>query len=97
MRTTYNYTHSLCPHLSRCLSHAHTRARTTPPHRRPRLLRGVPASQLAAGNALLDDAEARLKQLELAIKTQQPDFAGVRVSDVLKAVARLEVLQAPGL
>ncbi|KAI8474603.1 MAG: cyclophilin-type peptidyl-prolyl cis-trans isomerase [Monoraphidium minutum] len=64
---------------------------------RQRLLAGVPAAQLAAGNALLDGAEARLKQLELAVKTQQPDYVGVRVADVLKAVSRLEVLQAPGL
>jgi hypothetical protein len=73
----------------------------TPPHDpapgRPRLLAGVPASQAAEGEALLDDTAAKLKQLELAVRTQQPDFAGVRVADVLKAVQRLEVLEAPGL
>jgi hypothetical protein len=47
--------------------------------------------------ALLDDTVAKLKQLELAVRTQQPDFAGVRVADVLKTVQKLEVLEAPGL
>lgn len=64
---------------------------------RPRLLKGVPPEKLPAGDALLTDAEGQLKSLQLAIKTQQPDFVGLRVSDVLKTVSRLEVLQAPGL
>jgi len=68
---------------------------STPP--RPRLLAGVPQAKLAEADTLLTETEARLKQLELAVRTQQPDFAGVRVADVLRQVARLEVLEAPGL
>lgn len=48
---------------------------------------------LFAAQQLLDDLYAKLKQLELAVKTQQPDFAGVRVADCLKRVANLELLQ----
>jgi hypothetical protein len=57
----------------------------------------VPPPDAAAGAALLSDAASKLKQLELAVRTQQPDFAGVRVADVLRVVERLEVLEAPGL
>jgi hypothetical protein len=57
----------------------------------------VPQAQLPEGDALLTQTETKLKQLELAVKTQQPDFAGVRVSEVLKAVQSLELLEAPGL
>ena len=38
----------------------------------------------------------RLQQLELAIKTQQGDLAGLRVSQALRAVADLELLQVRG-
>ena len=38
----------------------------------------------------------RLQQLELAIKTQQGDLAGLRVSQALMAVADLELLQVRG-
>ena len=57
----------------------------------------MPPPSAAAGRALLDEASSRLKQLQLAVRTQQPDFAGVRVAEVLRAVERLEVLEAPGL
>ncbi len=57
----------------------------------------MPQAQLPEGDALLTQTETKLKQLELAVKTQQPDFAGVRVSEVLKAVQSLELLEAPGL
>ena len=36
----------------------------------------------------------RLKQLELGVKTQQPDSVSIRVAKVLAALAQLEVLQA---
>eukprot|EP00879_Flechtneria_rotunda_P020654 GHRR01021733.1.p1 GENE.GHRR01021733.1~~GHRR01021733.1.p1 ORF type:complete len:353 (+),score=128.68 GHRR01021733.1:879-1937(+) len=61
------------------------------------LLAGVPQQELPAAEQLLSDLYAKLKQLELAVKTQQPDFAGVRVADALKGVADLELLEAPGL
>ena len=38
----------------------------------------------------------RLQQLELAIKPQQGDLAGLRVSQALRAVADLELLQVRG-
>jgi len=38
---------------------------------RPSLLSGVPDDQQQSGEALLDDLYAKLKQLELAVKTQQ--------------------------
>eukprot|EP00879_Flechtneria_rotunda_P021511 GHRR01022672.1.p1 GENE.GHRR01022672.1~~GHRR01022672.1.p1 ORF type:complete len:159 (+),score=57.03 GHRR01022672.1:879-1355(+) len=57
------------------------------------LLAGVPQQELPAAEQLLSDLYAKLKQLELAVKTQQPDFAGVRVADALKGVADLELLE----
>ena len=38
-----------------------------------------------------------LKQVELAISTQQSDFVGVRTNSALQLTARLELLQSPGL
>ena len=48
---------------------------------------------MPAAEALLDTLLTKLKQLELAVKTQQADFTGVRVADCLKAVANLELIQ----
>eukprot|EP00197_Chlamydomonas_leiostraca_P002218 CAMPEP_0202859684 /NCGR_PEP_ID=MMETSP1391-20130828/1691_1 /ASSEMBLY_ACC=CAM_ASM_000867 /TAXON_ID=1034604 /ORGANISM="Chlamydomonas leiostraca, Strain SAG 11-49" /LENGTH=376 /DNA_ID=CAMNT_0049538739 /DNA_START=202 /DNA_END=1332 /DNA_ORIENTATION=+ len=64
---------------------------------RARLLDGVPLQQRPDAEAVLDKLYGALKQLQLAIKTQQPDFCGVRVADALKAISQLELLQAPGL
>lgn len=64
---------------------------------RPALLAGVPPAQQPEAEQLLDELFAKLKQLELAVKTQQPDFVGVRIADSLKRIADLELLQAPGL
>lgn len=64
---------------------------------REQLLAGIPAEQQAAGEQLLDAMFAKLKQLELAVKTQQADFVDVRVADALRQVSDLELLQAPGL
>eukprot|EP00195_Chlamydomonas_chlamydogama_P006999 CAMPEP_0202892210 /NCGR_PEP_ID=MMETSP1392-20130828/1989_1 /ASSEMBLY_ACC=CAM_ASM_000868 /TAXON_ID=225041 /ORGANISM="Chlamydomonas chlamydogama, Strain SAG 11-48b" /LENGTH=381 /DNA_ID=CAMNT_0049576099 /DNA_START=237 /DNA_END=1383 /DNA_ORIENTATION=+ len=64
---------------------------------RPKLLAGLQPSQMAQGAELADNLFAKLKQLELAVRTQQPDLAGLRVSEALKRVADLELLQAPGL
>jgi cyclophilin family peptidyl-prolyl cis-trans isomerase len=61
------------------------------------LLEGVPPAALAQANADLDTAYTRLKQLELSIKSQQPDAVSTRVAAVLRSVADLEILQAPGL
>eukprot|EP00877_Chromochloris_zofingiensis_P007222 jgi/Chrzof1/2753/Cz11g28010.t1_CYP37 len=58
---------------------------------------GVPSEKQQVAAQLLDLTYAKLKQLELAVKTQQPDFASVRVADVLKGVSELELLEAPGL
>ena len=57
---------------------------------RPALLAGVPPEQQPAAEALLDELFAKLKQLELAVKTQQPDFVGVRIADSLQRIAELE-------
>ncbi|KAF6262263.1 permease family-domain-containing protein [Scenedesmus sp. NREL 46B-D3] len=64
---------------------------------RPVLLAGVPPGKQQEAEQLLDELYAKLKQLELAVKTQQPDFVGVRIADSLKRIADLELLQAPGL
>ncbi|WIA35054.1 hypothetical protein OEZ86_003543 [Tetradesmus obliquus] len=63
----------------------------------PALLAGVPPGQQPEAEQLLDELFAKLKQLELAVKTQQPDFVGVRIADSLRRIADLELLQAPGL
>jgi hypothetical protein len=57
------------------------------------LLAGVPPSKQPEAEQLLDELYAKLKQLELAVKTQQPDFVGVRIADSLKRIADLELLQ----
>jgi hypothetical protein len=67
------------------------------PARRPVLLAGVPAGKQAEAEQLLDELYAKLKQLELAVKTQQPDFVGVRIADSLKRIADLELLQVGGV
>lgn len=46
---------------------------------------------------LLNSLYTVLKQVELAVSTQQPDFVSVRTNSALQLVARLELLQAPGL
>jgi hypothetical protein len=61
--------------------------------RRPLLLAGVPPNKQQEAEQLLDELYAKLKQLELAVKTQQPDFVGVRIADSLKRIADLELLQ----
>lgn len=61
------------------------------------LLSGMPPASAPTGAALLDAAYASLKKLELAVAAQQPDTVSIRVADVLKSVAELELLQAPGL
>ena len=38
-----------------------------------------------------------LKQVELAVSTQQSDFVGVRTNSSLQLTAQLELLQTPGL
>lgn len=62
----------------------------------------MPSEKQQVAAQLLDLTYAKLKQLELAVKTQQPDFASVRVADVLKGVSELELLEVsycaePGL
>ncbi|KXZ48859.1 hypothetical protein GPECTOR_25g444 [Gonium pectorale] len=64
---------------------------------RDTILAGVPAASRPAAEGLLDTLTASLRKLELAVKTQQPDAVSIRVADALKAVADLELLQAPGL
>jgi hypothetical protein len=59
-------------------------------------LAGVPPGQQREAEQLLDELYAKLKQLELAVKTQQPDFVGVRIADSLKRIADLELLQVGG-
>ncbi|KAG2432024.1 hypothetical protein HYH02_013094 [Chlamydomonas schloesseri] len=61
------------------------------------MLAGLSASTVPAAEPLLDSLSKSLRKLELAVKTQQPDAVALRVSDSLKAVAELELLQAPGL
>lgn len=63
------------------------------------LLSGLPPGSEAAAAApeLLDTAYTSLKKLQLAVASQQPDKVSIRVAEVLKAVAELELLQAPGL
>ncbi|GIM02928.1 hypothetical protein Vretimale_7743 [Volvox reticuliferus] len=64
---------------------------------RDRMLVGVPATSRPGAESLLDSLTASLRKLELAVKTQQPDAVSIRVSDALRTVAELELLQAPGL
>lgn len=64
---------------------------------RKTLLEGVPPAGLDQANADLDNVYTRLRQLELSIKTQQPDRVSIQVADVLKSVADLEIIEAPGL
>ena len=69
------------------------------PERREKLLEGVPNSPsvTAEANTAADNLLKSLQKLELAVKTQQPDLTGLRTSESLKAVSRLELLQAPSL
>jgi hypothetical protein len=57
------------------------------------LLAGVPQEKLPLAEELLDTMYTKLKQLELAVKTQQPDFAGLRTSEILKSIGQMELLQ----
>ncbi|EFJ49061.1 hypothetical protein VOLCADRAFT_104498 [Volvox carteri f. nagariensis] len=61
------------------------------------ILTGVPPAATPAAETLLDSLTTSLRKLELAVKTQQPDAVALRVSDALRTVADLELLQAPGL
>ncbi|GAX77222.1 hypothetical protein CEUSTIGMA_g4668.t1 [Chlamydomonas eustigma] len=79
--------------MSKSLSEAVTLAT----EHRSDLLKDLPSDATTTGSDQLDDLVKRMQQLDLAIKTQQPDLAGLRVSQSLKAVANLELLQAPGL
>lgn len=54
---------------------------------------GVPSSQLPDAEQLLTTLTAKLKQLELAVRTQQPDFASLRTAESLKLIGDLELLQ----
>lgn len=65
--------------------------------KRDELLAGVPPQYGDAATQKLDTLRTQLKQLELAVKTQQPDAVSLRVADVLKSISDYELLQAPGL
>jgi cyclophilin family peptidyl-prolyl cis-trans isomerase len=65
--------------------------------RRERLLEGTPSPSVAEANDAADKLLKSLQKLELAVKTQQPDLTGLRVSESLQAVSTLELLQAPSL
>ncbi|KAG2428968.1 hypothetical protein HXX76_011212 [Chlamydomonas incerta] len=65
--------------------------------RREVMLAGLSAAAVPTAEPLLDSLSTSLRKLELAVKTQQPDGVALRVSDALRAVAELELLQAPGL
>ena len=65
--------------------------------RRERLIEGVPSSSVAEANEAAEKLLKTLQKLELAVKTQQPDLTGLRVSESLQAVSTLELLQAPSL
>ncbi|MEW5302874.1 MAG: hypothetical protein WDW36_005614 [Sanguina aurantia] len=64
---------------------------------REQLMVGTPPASKDAAEALADKVYAGLKRLELAVGSQQPDVTSVRVAEVLRSVAALELVQAPGL
>lgn len=63
----------------------------------PELLVGVPSGKDSEAQDILKNMRTRLKELQLAVQTQQPDAVSIRVAAVLKGVSELELLQAPGL
>ncbi|KAF5829595.1 cyclophilin-type peptidyl-prolyl cis-trans isomerase [Dunaliella salina] len=67
------------------------------PEERPKLLEGVPEKDKPEADYLVTSLYNTLKQVELAVSTQQPDFVGVRANAALQLTARLELLQSPGL
>lgn len=54
---------------------------------------GTPPASKDAAEALADKVYAGLKRLELAVGSQQPDVTSVRVAEVLRSVAALELVQ----
>jgi hypothetical protein len=54
---------------------------------------GVPSSQAPDAEQLLTTLTAKLKQLELAVRTQQADFAALRTAESLRIIGDLELLQ----
>lgn len=67
------------------------------PEERPKLLDGVPEQDKPEAEELISSLYSTLKQVELAVSTQQSDFVGVRANAALQLTARLELLQSPGL
>lgn len=63
------------------------------------VLEGVPgdAASQDAGKAAISDIQEGLRRLNAVIAIQDPSKVSFRVADVLKDVAELELLQAPGL
>lgn len=57
------------------------------------LLQGTPPAYKESADALTDTIYSGLKKLELAVGSQQPDVVSVRVAQVLRDVAALELEQ----
>lgn len=64
---------------------------------REKLMVGVPPSQEAEAQRVLDQIYSDLKRLQLAVSTQQPDTVSLRVAEALRGLSQLELIQAPGL
>lgn len=60
-------------------------------------MQGTPPNYKDSAEVLADNIYAGLKKLELAVGSQQPDVVSVRVSQVLKDVAALELEQVGAL
>lgn len=64
---------------------------------RASMLAVVPASQQDEAAAVLDELQAKLEKMIVAINTRDPDRVSFATARTLSALSALEVLQAPGL
>mmetsp|Transcript_17344 Transcript_17344/g.51914 ORF Transcript_17344/g.51914 Transcript_17344/m.51914 type:complete len:518 (-) Transcript_17344:3244-4797(-) len=62
-----------------------------------KVLEGLPDGSSDAGRAVIADVQEGLRRLRAVIAMQDPGKVSFRVADVLRDVAELELLQAPGL